>query len=403
MSAYEARKGNGRAQPWGDDPLGYLIAPNGAEDFFDRIYEREPLVVTREDRERFSPLLSIESIDELLAGVDLREGSVDVTDATREIPRDVYVSSEGYVDRGVIAHQHRQGATIIVQQLHAWDPTLADFCRALESVFSCHVQTNIYVTPPNAQGFKTHYDNHDVFVLQIAGEKRWRLYDRPVDTPFRGEQFQSGRHKPGAVSHEFVLKAGDVAYVPRGLMHDADTSGDETSLHITTGLIVRTWADLMLEAVSEVALNDPAFRTALPPGYAGRGFDRTKAQEHFRKLARSIGEKAQMDASFDLSVDNFIRSRAPNTRGAITDVSRPIGDGDRFRARKFVPWRLAEDGDKLVLIAAGGDVDFDHEDRATLERVLEGEAFGLGDLGRDDAEDVVRRLQAFGLVERVSA
>jgi len=391
---------NGSAEPWGDDPLAYLIAPTTSVKFFERYYEREPLVVTREQRERFSPLLSIESLDALIAGVDLKEGSVDVTDATREIPRDSYVSEEGYVDRGVIAHQHRRGATIIVQQLHAWDPTLAAFCRAIESVFSCHVQTNIYLTPPNAQGFRTHYDNHDVFVLQIAGEKRWRLYNKPIDTPFRGERFESSEHAVGEVSHDFVLKAGDVAYVPRGLMHDADTSGAETSLHVTTGLIVRTWADLMLEAVSEVALSDPAFRRALPAGYARGDFDRGDARGYFRELARSIGDKAQMDAAFELSMDNWIRSRAPNTLGAIVDVSRPVGEGDRFAARRFAPWRLAEDGDKLVVIAAGGDVDFTHEERPALERALSGEPFGLADLDREDAEAMVRRLQAFGLVER---
>jgi ribosomal protein L16 Arg81 hydroxylase len=32
-------------------------------------------------------------------------------------------------------------------------------------------QTNIYLSPPNAQGFGTHFDSHDVFVLQVAGSK----------------------------------------------------------------------------------------------------------------------------------------------------------------------------------------------------------------------------------------
>ncbi len=74
---------------------------------------------------------------------------------------------------------------------------------------------------------------------------------------------------------EFVLKAGECAYVPRGLMHDASTHGDEPSLHITLGLIVKTWADLMLEAVSEVALRHPPlfaapFPSLCPPGLRSR-------------------------------------------------------------------------------------------------------------------------------------
>jgi ribosomal protein L16 Arg81 hydroxylase len=39
------------------------------------------------------------------------------------------------------------------------------------------VQTNIYLTPASNQGFRTHYDNHDVMVVQVEGEKLWRFYN----------------------------------------------------------------------------------------------------------------------------------------------------------------------------------------------------------------------------------
>ena len=42
--------------------------------------------------------------------------------------------------------------------------------------FSCGCQANVYFTPPRAQGFKTHHDTHDVFILQLLGSKRWRTY-----------------------------------------------------------------------------------------------------------------------------------------------------------------------------------------------------------------------------------
>ena len=97
---------------------------------------------------------------------------------------------------------------------------------------------------------------------------------------FRGEGFELGQHEPGELRQEFVLKPGDCAYVPRGLMHDAQTSGDKASLHITVGLITRTWADLMLEAVSEVALRSPELRRSLPVGFAQSGFNRDPLDKH---------------------------------------------------------------------------------------------------------------------------
>ena len=170
-------------EPWGDDPLRFLIGAAHAETFLETAYEREALVAAHGEPDRFAGLISIDDVDRLLTSTDLREGQLDLADASRRLSRDDYVDSAGFVDRGAVADFHRNGATIILQQAHQIEPKLGRLCRALEYVFCAHVQTNLYLTPANAQGFRTHYDNHDVFALQIAGEKPWRLYDKPIETP----------------------------------------------------------------------------------------------------------------------------------------------------------------------------------------------------------------------------
>ncbi len=387
-------------EPWLDDPLGYMIGAARVADFFTTLYEREALVVPHGDSKRFDGLLSIDDVDRLVTSVDLREGQLDLADASRQLARSAYVDSAGFVDRGAVADLHRAGATIILQQAHQLEPTLGRFCRALEYAFSCHVQTNLYLTPPNAQGFRTHYDNHDVLIAQIAGEKLWRLYDKPIDTPFRGEAFEAGKYESGALKQEFVLKAGDCAYVPRGLMHDAVTSGTEPSLHITVGLITRTWADLMLEAVSEVALRTTDLRRSLPAGYARPGFDREAARAELRRLAELIAREVQLDPALDLSIDTFIRSRPADNRFAVRDATKPVGAKERFRAARCAPYRIAEDGDKLVVIAPGGELDFAPAARAALERALNGEAFTPAQLGVEAPEAMTAKLLAYGLVAR---
>jgi bifunctional lysine-specific demethylase and histidyl-hydroxylase NO66 len=392
----------GARQGWLDDPLGALIGPERIADFFARIYEREALVIAHDAPTHFSDLLSLDDIDRIVTSTDLREGQLDMADASRTLARSDYLDASGLVDRGAVAERHRDGATIILQQAHQHQPMLARFCRGLEHVFSAHVQTNIYLTPPNAQGFRTHFDNHDVFVIQISGEKQWRLYDMPVDTPYRGEQYRSGEHATGELRQEFLLRAGDCAYVPRGLMHDALTSGSEPSLHVTVGLITRTWADLMLEAVSEVALREKAFRRSLPPGFARAGFDRTAALAQLKELIEIASREVALDPALDLTIDTFIRSRAADNRAAISEASRPVLPGDRFRLRAHAPFRIAEDGEKtIVLIAPGGDLNFPIEARAGVERAMSGDAFSLGDIVAEKSEALVLLLLAHGLIERV--
>jgi ribosomal protein L16 Arg81 hydroxylase len=388
------------SEPWLDDPLGRLIGPERVDEFFARVYEREALVVAHNEPARFEGLLSIDTVDRIVTSTDLREGQLDLADASRGLSRDNYLDASGYVDRGAVADHHRGGATIILQQAHQLDATLGAFCRGLEYIFCSHVQTNLYLTPPNAQGFKTHFDNHDVFVIQIEGEKAWRLYDKPIEVPFRGEGFKADEHKVGALRESFVLKAGDCAYVPRGLMHDASASGDGPSLHITVGLITRTWADLVLEAVSEVALRSPELRRSLPVGYALSGFDRTQARQTLAELSGLLAREMKLDPAFDFLADTFIRSRGANNRGSVRDAARPVLADERFVLQSFAPFRLAEDGDTLALIGPGGELDYKPEQRAALERALSGAVFTPADLADEDASNMVAKLVAFGLVRR---
>lgn len=386
---------------WMQDVIAYLLDPIDHDTFLREYHEKKAYIAKRQDPGRYTPLLSLQRIDDLISSIEFQAGSLDMTRADPPIHREDYTFSNGMVDRGAIARNFQDRATIILPQLHTMDATLAEFCRSLEALFSCHVQTNIYLTPPDAQGFKTHYDDHDVFVLQVSGSKSWRLYNTPVENPYRGENFQPGVHEAGDPVEEFVLEAGECAYVPRGLMHDALTHGDEASLHITVGLIVKTWADLMLEVVSEVALSEPGFRKSLPPGFARPDFDRASVQGEFDALVQAIAQKADLDSSLDLFTDNFIRSRPPNTSGTIVGFETPNDPERAFKLRPNLPWRLAGDGEEVVIIASGGEVRFPEAAEPALHTLLDGGTISAASFDRLDEEarlDAIRRLYAYGLI-----
>ena len=387
--------------PW-NDVLQYMINPVTTEEFFSRYYEREYLYVSRNDPEPYAPLLSIDKIDRFIAGSDLREGMVDLVDQGREIHREDYVADGGLIIRRDVIREHQMGATLVFPQLHHSDPILASFCQAIEHKFSCHSQTNIYMTPPDRQGFPIHYDNHDVFVLQISGEKRWRLYNVSQDTPYRGEGFERARHKVGDKQADFVMRPGDMLYVPRGLMHDALTVGDEPSLHITVGLIVKTWADLMLEAVSQLMVEDTDFRRSLPIGHASDNFDRTEARAFFKSLTAKIAEKAKMDDALDLLADQFIRSRDQDVSLGILEATKPISQKQVYQRRPFIPYRIAEEGENVILISPGGDTEFPAKDLEALERALSGEPFTVRDLSSGNAKEMIRSLTAAGAIGSIT-
>lgn len=379
------------------DPLTWLLGDQ-AGTFLSDVYEKAAVAVHHGDPDRYRDLLSLAEIDRVVSEIDLQRGMLTMANAANRIEESDFVMDTGAIDRAAVARLYDEGGTIILNQLQQSYTPLAGLCRALEMVFSCHFQTNTYLTPPSSQGFHTHFDNHDVFVIQIEGEKTWRLYDRPVDAPYRGEEFTPNTYPVGEPVQTFVLRAGDCAYVPRGLMHDAATSGDRPSLHITCGLILRTWADLMLEAVSEVCVKDPAFRRGLPPGFARPDFDRDSVQPEFTALLRRLVDQAGPKSALDLAITEFIGTREPDVTGVITRAHAP--PADRYVARPSL-WRIekgAVDGEAAVhLIAPGGEMSFTGLSRDALERALSGQAFSPADLG-PAGDKVVRRLVTAGLV-----
>ena len=183
---------------------------------------------------------------------------------------------------------------MIFRQLHRRVPALARLCASLGAVLGSRIQTNIYLTPPDAQGFKPHWDTHDVFVLQVTGRKRWSVYDTKVTLPLKGQEFDPDRHKPGPLTEQFELGPGSVVYLPRGLMHSARSTG-EPSLHITLGLTAFTWADFLVESVAATALEDASLRQNLPIGFASPSFP---ADEKARLCREKLAVlQSQLDAA----------------------------------------------------------------------------------------------------------
>ena len=92
----------------------------------------------------------------------------------------------GMADVARVAEAFEDGATLVVQALHHWWPPLGAFCRSLESSLGHPTQANAYYTPRSAQGLPVHHDTHDVFCLQISGEKRWLVYEPVLEAAAQG-------------------------------------------------------------------------------------------------------------------------------------------------------------------------------------------------------------------------
>lgn len=394
-----------RAQATND--LRRILHPITPEEFFAEYYEKKPLLIRRNQPDYFDGLLSYQDVDRVITTLGLSHPSIECTNASKPITSSDYTFPSGMIDATRLYQQFAEGATIILPQLHDRVAPLAHLCRALEQEMSARFQTNIYLTPGgDSQGFKTHFDSHDVFVLQVAGTKRWSIFDTPVELPYRGMRFDASVTQAKELTAEFDLGPGDTYYLPRGVMHHAVTASD-TSLHITLGVLHASWTDLLVESLAQVGLKDPRFRMALPSGFARDGFDRTEARARFRELLDRFVELAEFDTSLDYFAGDLVSTRHPLIEGQMDQVMRlsTLTVDSLVGARPNLLFHFAKADERITVSCCGRDTTMPDYVEPTLRNLLAGPSVAVKDLSGelDDAGKLVlvRRMILEGLARIV--
>lgn len=228
-----------------------LFSPHSWAEFISDYFEQKHLLIRRGNPRYYDELLTLADIDEVIFSQKLNHPAFRVVDSkTGEFP-----DPRGYTQHGTstidpveFTKAFTKGGTLALAGMQHHLRALRSFCNDLQNRTGHPFQTNLYLTPPDAQGFSPHYDNHDVIVLQIHGKKSWRLYESEMNIPDKSMPFEKEGFVPGKVFQEFDMVAGDLLYIPRGLVHDAITT-DESSLHITVGMLGYTWSQHLIESI----------------------------------------------------------------------------------------------------------------------------------------------------------
>jgi hypothetical protein len=125
----------------------------------------------------------------------------------------------------------KDGATLIINGVDDLYHELDEFTSALEKHYKTRVQVNAYVSWHSIKGFDTHWDHHDVLILQIVGDKNWSLYGKTREYPMY-EDFHTKENPPKKSVWNKTIKEGDMLFIPRGHWHSAKAI-NEPSLHLT--------------------------------------------------------------------------------------------------------------------------------------------------------------------------
>jgi hypothetical protein len=355
------------------------------------------------DPDRFAGLLSIADIDAFLRTDAARTPRVSMADGARKgsaaVPIDDYIEEGGdRVDLPALFDRHAAGASLVIAQFQEVHAPLARFCRGLEKAFLHGVQANIYLTPPDAQGFRVHFDTHDVLVLQVSGRKAWRVWDAiPFPAPTRHTPWANNA-APEGEPHALVMAPGDVLYVPRGVLHEAMVQqGEQPSLHITIGLMEPGLGEMLRSLLGELEAEEPALRAAMPTWRLAEPDGLALLRD---RLAAALAVLARPDIADRLTVaalDRLVRDRMPLPGRSLH--TPPPGPTDRLRLSESMHHTLVpfETGG-AALRWYGGIEKLTAPELTWLMGLEEGAT--PAELG-EDALEFCRRLARHGILERV--
>ncbi len=260
--------------------LAHLIAPISEAQFFAEYYGKKPLYVPAAAPDKFADILdwagfaamlsqqriwSPQSLQLFLDGKQIAPAEFFSRPATFED------SVPPVLDFSKLAPFLQRGASLVANNAGSLNAGLRAVAHMLQQQLQGKVLVNIYGSHLSAKGqghaaFSTHFDVHDVFVLHLAGEKTWHIYERhfadPIAHPFY-MTLPPEFHKAhcGALTQNITLRAGDFLYLPRGTYHDA-LATESHALHATFGLSPFVGLD-MLAVLLDRAAQEPAFRAAL--------------------------------------------------------------------------------------------------------------------------------------------
>jgi len=393
----------------GHPALSRLVGVDPAE-FAEQYWSRAPLLTRAADLPSgFDDLFSSAAVDELVATRGLRAPFLRMAKDGTTLPDRSFTRGGGTgaavadqaSDDAVLRHVS-EGATLVLQGLHrTWAPVL-EFSQSLAADLGHPVQVNAYVTPPQSTGFSDHYDVHDVFVLQVAGEKRWRIRPPVHPLPLRDEPWTDhrGAVEQAAASSEPLIeetfRPGDCLYLPRGYLHSATALGG-TSIHLTIG--VHAWtrrrlADELVRVALTRASRSQELRAALPLG-TDLVVDGPPPEELEAVRAAVLAALAEVDAA-ELSAGLADAARAaqrpaPLSPLAQAEAAAAVGADDVVLVRQHVAATLEPAaGGGTTLRSRAGQVPLGSESLAAVEVLLRTGESTAGALGIELARTLLR-------------
>lgn len=347
-----------------------ILNPYSVEEFLKKNWTSKAVFISSEGYKKFDNLFSWEKLTYLLNFHEFHYPNL-------RLALDGKVLDES--DKVNLTKLCKEGATLIVNKIDKLLPEINTLTSEVKYDLGYGAQVNAYCSWPGRQGFSSHYDTHEVFILQIDGKKKWHVFPDTIKYPLPEQQSVSFPPPEGEPYLSCILNPGDVLYIPRGHWHYA-LALDEPSLHLTLGLHCKTGIDFLEWLVGELRQKEE-WRRSLP-----LRIDTAPVKAHVDSLVQNLDQYlagSNVGQDYSSYLDGLEKPMAKYSlpyQAGFNIFSQ--GTETKFTSSKFQRVRIVELSDDrgYKIIVSGKEVSLKGVNRSLIENLFTGEPFTGSDV-----------------------
>ncbi len=232
--------------------LEHLLGSVTLDEFYEKYWGKRAVIISGNE-DRFSDVFSWNEVNHFLNYSRTSYDGMRLLLDKKELPRKDIANAKTWLEKG---------ATLVINSVNQIDPVVGRFSSLIGRELNTQIHTNCYASYTSKQGFDTHFDEHDVFIIQVEGSKMWAVFEPTIQHPLHIQSLDKGNPPQSDPYVEYELKKGDVLYIPRGHWHHAVAV--TPSVHLTVGPQSRSGIEYLQWAMTQLMHNDEFFRRDLP-------------------------------------------------------------------------------------------------------------------------------------------
>ncbi len=218
--------------------------------FMQRHWQKKPLLIRNAvpgvqaplDRAALFALASEEDVESRLIVQQVKEG---------------WSLKHGPLSRRSLPPLTQPGWTLLVQGLDLHVPAAHDLLQRFRFVPDARLDDLMISYATDGGGVGPHYDSYDVFLLQVQGQRRWRIGKLKDDSLQPDVPLKIlSNFEP---EHEYVLEPGDMLYLPPMWAHDGIAQGEcmTCSIGFRVPEATELAREVLIRFVEELDLDGP--------------------------------------------------------------------------------------------------------------------------------------------------